>query len=180
MPAPLAVEIRREIVKRHQAGESLKAISQDMRLPYETTRKIWRHWRKYGKLSANYEQAKRRGTRRYTDVYALAIEMKRDHPKWGAQLIRLKLEARHEDLPSVRTLQRWFREAGVSRSPKASKKRSEYVKRGQAVHEVWAVDAKERMRLADGSSACWLVVTDEASGAILGTQSFPPLALDKN
>jgi len=180
MPAPVANEIRREIVKRHEAGESLKAISGDMGVPYETTRKIWRHWRTYGKLSANYEQAKKRGTRRYTDVYAIAIEMKRTHPKWGAQLIRVKLAASHVDLPSVRTLQRWFREAEVSRSPKASRKRSEYVKRGQVVHEVWAVDAKERMRLADGSSACWLVATDEASGAILGTQSFPPVALDEN
>lgn len=180
MPAPLAIEIRREIVKRHQEGETLKAVSEEMMLSYETVRKIWRHWRKFGKLSANYEQAKKRGTRRYTHVYEEAVEMKRCHPRWGAHLILLKLEEVYEELPSVRTLQRWFRQAGVSRSPKSSRIRSEYVKRGQEVHEVWAVDAKERMQLADGSSACWLVVTDEASGAILRAESFPPLELDKN
>lgn len=34
------------------------------------------------------------------------------------------------------------------------------------------MDAKERMRLADGTGACWLTVTDEASGAILYTATF--------
>ena len=52
------------------------------------------------------------------------------------------------------------------------------VQRGQKVHQVWAVDAKERMRLVDGSDACWLVVTDEASGAILQAEHFPPETLD--
>jgi transposase len=180
MPAPTAMEIRREIVKRHQDGDTLKIISQDLNVPYETVRKIWRHWRRFGKLTANYEQAKQRGTRRYQSVYEEAIEMKREHPKWGAQLIRLTLEKSHERLPSVRTLQRWFRAAGVSNSAKIQRSRLEVVRRGQQVHQVWAVDAKERMKLADESSACWLVVTDEASGAILGGEVFPPMALDKN
>jgi len=52
------------------------------------------------------------------------------------------------------------------------------VGRGQAVHDVWAVDAKEAMALADGSHASWLVVSDEASGAVLHTEVFPPPALD--
>jgi hypothetical protein len=34
---------------------------------------------------------------------------------------------------------------------------------------VWAVDAKEQIRLADGTWGSWLVVSDEASGAILST-----------
>jgi hypothetical protein len=45
------------------------------------------------------------------------------------------------------------------------------------VHQVWAVDAKEQMRLKDGSAASWLVVTDEGSGAILDAQAFPPQKL---
>lgn len=34
------------------------------------------------------------------------------------------------------------------------------------------MDAKERMRLGDKSGASWLVITDEASGAVLYTASF--------
>jgi hypothetical protein len=34
------------------------------------------------------------------------------------------------------------------------------------------MDAAEGMRLLDGSSACWLRMTDERSGAILATHAF--------
>jgi len=80
----------------------------------------------------------------------------------------------------VRTIQRWFREAGVNRSANIQQQRVKTVQRGQQVHEVWAVDAKEAMHLEDGSWASWLVITDEASGAVLTTHVFPPTELDKD
>lgn len=180
MPAALSVEKRREIIKRHEAGETLKVISEQMQLSYNTVKKIWSHWRKYQKVSPNYEQAKEKGTRKYRGVYEEAIEMKAAHVGWGAPLIHLKLSQQHpdKDLPSIRTLQRWFRQAGVSRSPKVRQRKETYVKRGQVAHEVWAMDAKEQMKLEDGSDASWLVVTDEASGAILDAQVFPPQDMD--
>ena len=46
------------------------------------------------------------------------------------------------------------------------------------MHEVWEMDAKERMRLLDGSGASTLAVTDEASGALLAAVVFPPVSLD--
>jgi hypothetical protein len=108
--------------------------------------------------------------------------MKRNHPKWGAVLVRLKLQTHFpdEELPCERTFQRWFRRAGVAQSPKVQQCRSTYVQRGRQVHQVWAVDAKEQMKLADGSDASWLVVTDETSGAILYARAFPPQTVDKS
>jgi hypothetical protein len=50
--------------------------------------------------------------------------------------------------------------------------------RGQEPHEVWEVDAKERLLLADGSGTSVLTVTDEASGALLGATPFPPVSLE--
>ncbi len=182
MPAPLPNEIRRQIVDRRNAGEQLTVISASLDLSYDTVRRIWRHWRKHGKLSPNYEKARQRGTRQYGAVYDEAIEMKRAHPKWGAQLIRLELQQRNPEaaLPAVRTLQTWFQQAGVNRSSKVKSNRRQHVKRGKAVHEVWAVDAKEQMSLSDGSDVCWLTVTDEASGTILGCETFSPALLDTN
>ena len=181
MPSPIGVEKRRELIKRHEAGETLRVISEDMQLSYNTVKKIWAHWRKYEKVTPNYEQAKEKGTRRYRAVYDAALAMRQQHPRWGAPLIRVKLEQEtlSEALPSVRTLQRWFRQAGMARTPKVRQNSSVQVKRGQGVHQVWAVDAKEQMKLADGSDACWLVVTDEGSGAILCAASFPPQVLDE-
>lgn len=47
------------------------------------------------------------------------------------------------------------------------------MQRGQEVHDIWAVDAKERIPLEDGTWASWLAISDEASGAILYTAAFP-------
>lgn len=179
MPAPLSIDIRRQIVERHTQGESLVAISEEMHLSYNTAKRIWRHWKRHQKLAPNYEQAKQRGTRKYPQVWAAAVQMKRDHPEWGAVLIRLKLAEQQwvEGLPSSRTLQRWFRAAGVGKAPKVRTQRAGPVKRGQAAHEVWAIDAKEQITLGDGSQVSWLAVTDEGSGAVLDAAVFPPEAL---
>jgi hypothetical protein len=113
-------------------------------------------------------------------VYEAAIDLKREHPKWGAQFIRIHLQRQYpqQALPSVRTLQRWFRAAGVARTPSVRQQRSGHIQRGQQVHAVWAVDAKEGIHLADGSVVSWLVMTDEASGAVLEAAVFPPGKVD--
>jgi len=181
MPSPIANSIRETIVERRQKGESLWSISSELKLSYETVKHLWQHWLKTGRIEPNYQQAKRRGTRQFQEIYEQAIQMKREHPRWGAQLIRLELENLSDTrLPSVRTLQRWFREAGVSRSASIQQQRVKSVQRGQTVHQVWAVDAKEAIWLQDGSWASWLIITDEASGALLTTSVFPPAELDTN
>jgi hypothetical protein len=78
-------------------------------------------------------------------------------------------------LPSVRNLQRWFAQAGLA--PVQSRRPPRVQQRGQEPHDVWQIDAKERLRLADGTGACVLNVTDEASRAALGASVFPPLPL---
>jgi len=181
MPGPIENQIREAIVQRHQGGETLRSISEELKLSYETVKHLWQHWLKTGHIEPSYERARVRGTRHYQAIYEQAIQLKRDHPRWGAQLIQVELQkAGIKALPSVRTIQRWFREAGVNRSTTIQQQRIKTVQRGQQVHEVWAVDAKEAMRLEDGSWASWLVITDEASGAILTTHVFPPTELDKD
>jgi hypothetical protein len=112
-------------------------------------------------------------------VVERAVQLKKEHGRWGAGLIRLMLrdEFEADEIPSERSLQRWFRQAGVGRAP-TTQHRTPYVKRGQEVHEVWAIDAKEKVKLADGSYASWLTISDEASGAILHVEAFPPQALE--
>lgn len=45
--------------------------------------------------------------------------------------------------------------------------------RATVPHQIWQLDAKEQVRLADGSRVCWLLATDEASGATLEPEVFP-------
>lgn len=180
MPAPIENAIRSEIVQRHQRGETLRSISEELSISYETVKNLWQHWQKTGKVEPNYERAKHKGTRQFGMLYAEAIALKTAHPRWGAQLILLELQKTQpaSSYPTPRTLQRWFCHEGVNRGTAVRQKREKFVKRGQEPHQVWAVDAKEQIPLADGPRVSWLTVSDEASGAVLHTEVFPPREMD--
>jgi transposase len=182
MPKAIPVPIRRRIVERHQQDESLPAIAKDLGLPFETVRGIWRRYRDRGEvgLQPDYDKCGKRGIRSPKLVYRAAIWLKRAHPKWGATLIKLLIEEKWPALetPHARTLQRWFRAAGVDRRHKRRVTGQNHA-RGKAVHEVWQMDAKEQIQLADGSEGSWLSLTDEQSGAIIAAGIFPPGAMDE-
>ena len=179
MPAALSLPIRKEIIERRSRGETLRHISREMDLSYDSVRAIWRHWKTHDKLAPNYDACRQPGPRKPRAVVERALQMKREHRRWGAGLIRLLLgdEFEEHDVPSERSLQRWFRQAELGRAPNLQH-RSPYVKRGQRVHEVWAVDAKEKIMLGDGSQVSWLTISDEASGAILHAAGFPPQTVE--
>jgi hypothetical protein len=180
MPAATPLGIRQEIVNRRQAGETYAAIGRELKVPYVTVRQVYGHYKKSGQLAPHYDRCRHTSVRSDPAVYEQAIQMKREHPSWGAGLIWVEL-AEHfaeADLPSLRTLQRWFRQAQVQIA-RREKRVSGAVYRGQQRHEVWAIDAKEQLRLADGSDASWLSITDEASGAILSAAFFPDQTLEQ-
>jgi hypothetical protein len=180
MPRALPLAVREQVVQRRQQGQALVEIAGQLGLSYRTVRQTWQRFRKQGAagLAIHYERCGPRGIRFCAAIHQRALALKREHPRWGATLIRLQLaeEFADQSLPSPRTLQRWFRAAGLQgprpHPPPVVRQRA------KRVHEVWEVDAKERMRLGDGSASSVLTVTDEASGALLGVVAFPPLLLE--
>lgn len=180
MPAATPMAEREEIVRRQQAGERYTQIADEMGLPYMTVRGICKHCERTGSVQPNYGACAKPGVRKDNAIFERAIQLKQAHPGWGAGLIWVELaEAFAESqLPSERTLQRWFHHAGVARAAVSEKKTVSVIQRGHAAHEVWAMDAKEEIRLGDGTYASWLVISDEASGAVLHTAVFPLQAVD--
>ena len=176
MPLAQSTTVRRRIVEAHQKGQSLKAIAQKENLSYSSVLGYWRRYRQRGLegLAPDYQHCGRSGPVNDDLMYRAARYLKYLHRQWGAALIRLKLEQRYPkaSLPSVRTLQRWFKRAHLTplrkRLPKPEQTRA------QAPHEVWQVDAKEQLTLNDGTAACYLSVSDEHSGAFLEAPVFPP------
>jgi len=175
MPAATPLKQRQEIVKRHAAGASLAQIAREMPLSEATVRNIWRFYAKNQKLEPNYAACAKTEPRKAPEIYQRAIELKRAHPRWGAGLIWVELaeDFAEVDLPSERTLQRWFHRAGLVDVENKTKIANVVFKRGVKAHEVWAIDAKEAMRLGNGDSVSWLVISDEGSGAVLETRLFP-------
>ena len=179
MPSALSQSIRRKIVERRQGRESLAQIARDFNISYASVSRIWYRFKAEGRLTPRYDRCSHTEIRKSPVLYERAVLLKQTHPGWGAGLIRLELANEFEEieLPSQRTLQRWFRRAGVAVKPSDHRPKPT-VQRGKMTHEVWAMDAKEQMQLENGSYCSWLTITDEKSGAILAVELFPPTALD--
>jgi transposase len=175
MPVPIPVPKAEEVVARHHAGMGLPGIAETMGLSVWTVRDIWRRYRDRGSVEPNYWACGRRGVRAERRVYRGALWLKRQHPGWGAPLIRVLLAQKwpQAQVPHVRTLQRWFRQAGINRQ-RQGQQRVVTVERGPVPHAVWEMDSKVRIRLAQGQRVQWLLISDECSGAVLYDAVFPP------
>lgn len=179
MPAALPVPLRQQMAQLHAEGHRLTEIARQLAVRYRTVRSWWRRYCREGEagLRPHYERCGIRGPKAPA-VHRAALALKREHPTWGAGLIRVELGRQFpaDTLPQARALQRWFRAAGLQ--PARAQQPPVVRQRGREAHAVWQVDAKERMRLADGSGTSVLTVTDEATGALLGLTPFPPVSLE--
>lgn len=176
MPAAIPVPIRQQVIERHDAGVSVSQIAQGLGLSFWTVRRLVRRVRDGGApaLVPRYDRCGPRGPHAAPRTVRAVRWLRRRHPTWGTEVIRTVLVHKwpHRPVPSARTLQRWLRTAGLAR-PRRRQPRV-WHGRGATPHAVWQMDAVEQEPLGDGSRACWLTVSDEASGAIVGTEVFPP------
>jgi hypothetical protein len=180
MPQAVPLPLRQQILVAYQGGAPYAAIAQVVPIKERTIRSLCQRFRRLGPagLPPDYHRCGHPGSRFPTALREQALAYKREHRGWGAGYIRLQLARRFptEPLPGERTLQSWFAQAGLQ--PARAQAPPGQRQAAQAAHEVWQMDAKERMRLADGSGTSTLTVTDEASGAMLETVVFPPVSLE--
>jgi hypothetical protein len=108
-------------------------------------------------------------------VYTAALHLRRHHPTWGAP--RIRGVQGHDflptELPTARTLQRWFQDAGLGPASKGRRPQP-YPQRAAHPHDVWQRDAAEQVRLDSGPRVSWFQVVEEHTGAVLATAVFPP------
>ena len=176
MGRALPTWMRKRIIKEHQNGKSLTQITHEQTLSYATVRRCWQRYKQRGidALAPDYANCGKQQPGQQNLIYRAARYLKFLHRAWGAPLIRLKLEARYPDeaMPSVRTFQRWFKKAGLTpRRKRLPEQRRCWAK---TPHQIWQIDAKERLGLSSGEQACYLTIVDECSGALLEALVFPP------
>lgn len=107
------------------------------------------------------------------EVFQAAAEMKKAHPQWGAGFILVKLHDLypHTALPKARRLQQIFRNLGLQ--PKRAKLPRHVAEWASQPFDRVQVDAKEKLRTADGQPCCYLNFTDECTGSELDAFVFP-------
>lgn len=180
MPAAVPVPIRQAMFRRRKHGATAAELSQAFGVAPRTVRNLLRRWRERGEdgLAPDYRRPPDPAPTPDHPAFGPALLLRQQHPRWGAGLIRVYLAKQGlTPLPGVRTLQRWFRRAGLA--PAAPGRRPDPEgRRATAPHEIWEVDAAEEIHLGGGGSASWLRIVDEFTGAVLHTAVFPPRALE--
>ena len=179
MPRPIPVPIRQAMFRLWQKGRSARQIAESLGLPCSTVRRLLQRFRLHGTdgLSPDYWHPSVLQAVP-SEPLQTAMSLRREHPTWGAGLIRVQLllEAPERPLPSERTIQRWFVRAGLSPAPAGRPPRS-HLDRATAPHETWQMDAREHIRIKTREEVSWLRLIDECSGAVLWTAVFPPRGL---
>lgn len=177
MPCALPLVVRQQIIELKIKGSSLQSIAKEQQLGYATLLRLWKRYKAEGisGLTPHYNNCgPAAGPRCVPLIYRAAVWLKRCHPDWGAALIGVILKDRYKDMtvPAARTLQHWFRTRKLYK-PKSRFPAIQSI--AQQTHEVWQIDAKEKLCLGSGQKASYLSVVDEKSGCLLKAVVFPPL-----
>jgi hypothetical protein len=181
MPRPVPLPLRQAIWTRSRDGQDALTIAEALGLPPRTVRRLLGRFRSEGRgpLAPSYGRCGAATSKLPESLLQAALGLRREHPSWGAGLIRVMLHRLlpDEPLPATRTLQRWLLRAGLAPAS-AGRRSSRRTRRAAQPHEVWQMDAAESVPLKTGQRVCWLRVADECSGAVLWSEVFPPGSLE--
>jgi hypothetical protein len=166
--------VRRRILEHQRRGLRPAAIARHLGLPERTVRALCARFRARGgaAVAPDYQGPAAAAPSR---AIQQALLLHAQHPGWGAPYLLLRLRQEQpelRDLPSARTLQRWFARQQQPPAPAGRKPAAARVG-ARRPHEVWQMDAVEQLPLQTGQQVCWLRWVDEWTGAVLGTEVFP-------
>jgi len=185
MPKPVPIPIRQKIWECAGRGESAASLAQFFDLSPRTVRHLLKRARDHGDsgLLPSYHVPSRLDHAYPDEVRQAVLALRRDHPTWGAELIRVMLAKERPQVawPSPQTIRQWFRTTDLAPAPAGRRpgSSSSYV-RATHPHQTWQIDASEYIPIADKSEVCWLRIVDEATGSVLRTDVFPPGMLDSS
>jgi len=112
MSRSIAVPVRRAILRRSRQGQDAVAIALAHGLSVRTVRRLLQRFRSKGPdtVVPFYCRCGRPTLQVPPPLVQEALQLREQHRRWGAMLIRVILREPHARacLPSARTLQRWF------------------------------------------------------------------------
>lgn len=172
---------REVIISQRQTGISMTEISETQQVSYNSVREICKRYSESPKtdadlksvLTPHYSKCGPQTEKWSLEVVDSVLLLKTEHPRWGAPRLLVELERQMlgQKLPTIRTVERWFRKNNIGKPPRQT--REPAIGRSRGVHNIWEVDAKENLILLDGQQACYLTTVDEKSGALLASPVFP-------
>ena len=178
MPRSIPVPVRLALLRGFKKGDSVSVLAARFNLSSRTVRHLIQKLQDQSDLSPAYQRCGQPESTP-TALIAEGMRLRQQHGSWGAGLIRVLLQEEHpqEEVPCVRTLQRWLLRLRADPAPPGRKPANES-QRARRPHDIWQMDAAEQKRLKTGQQISWLRIADECSGAVLKTVVFPPRELE--
>jgi hypothetical protein len=94
MPAPVPVPVRQAILQRWQKGEPVASLAEDFDIGERTVRHLVRRFVQRGQrgLVPDYARCVTKTAPTTSAAFQKAVQMRQQHPTWGAGLIRVFLQ----------------------------------------------------------------------------------------
>jgi transposase InsO family protein len=179
---PLTQAQKERIYWGKQKGQTFLELAAAVGCSVACVRKWWRFGRDHGfdSLSNHRQGRSKTGALSQFDaaVQNKALEHKRLHRRWGANRVKVELEADESlhgvVLPQPSTLAAFFKE----RCPECVAARKVHLPHtprpaaATTVHEVWQLDSQEGIELLNGEIATVCNLRDPVGAAMLASQAF--------
>ena len=176
MPAATPEPARLALWQAAQQGQDATTSARNLALPVRTIRHLLHQFRPAGQACPpRFGNSGRRPDPAFDALRQQALELRRQHPRWGAEriLAELSLTTPTRGQPDPSTVRRWLARAGLAPPPRLRPPPTTRVPVARNVHDIWAMDACDAKPLRDGHhKVCWLRLLDEASGAALFTRVY--------
>ena len=121
MPHPTPMPVRQLIVQRAAQGQSAGLIARCLGLVRRTVRRLVQRLRRQGPnaLATLCPSRPYLHPPQFRALIEKALQLRRQHPTWGAGPGAVLLHRQYpaDPIPAERTLQRWFRQAGLLPAP---------------------------------------------------------------
>jgi hypothetical protein len=171
------VSLRGRVIESWRKGARYQELACTYGLHYNTVRTWCLRWKEdnTGGLAPRYARCGRRVCLSDDLAFRFVRMVAHRHKDWGIPYILCRIRHDYPDLAlkSIRHYQRGIRRTkettGLMLEPA-----KQPVERARTAHEVWQIDAKERIVLRNGEEVCYLNITDEKTSAILAARAFPP------
>lgn len=168
------VDERLRFVARLLEGEKMAELCREFEISRKTGYKIFTRYRLCGLkgLTDRSRRPYRQANRLPTQIESMIVQLRREHPSWGAPKIREKLRRRCSDilLPAISTVHAVLDRHGLV--PRG-RRRSTFKAQGTALsspkrpNELWCVDYKGEFQLADRRYCYPLTISDFTSRYLL-------------
>jgi putative transposase len=165
-------------VARLLEGEKMAVLCREFDISRKTGYKIFTRYKDCGLegLTDRSRRPYRQGCKLAFQIENLILELKREHPSWGAPKIREMIRRKHREilLPAISTVHAVLHRHGLVNRPrrKRFKAQGTELTRPLAPNDLWCADYKGEFMLADRRYCYPLTITDAASRYLLSCEAL--------